>query len=186
MEPDVAKPPARKPRENQAEESQLWRGVQSPSLSARLPRRPALRAYGREGGRGTRAGTHGCWKLAEQGWESHDGGPSYRSHGGQREPTAASDPRGGPRTALRKAKVKVQELEGEEREGQKRAGRGCAHHSGKAGHARESAPTTGKPFPGPGAQAASARRLVWGRSVRFGQPSPRHESRSTELASRGL
>lgn len=141
---------------------------------------------GKEGGE-PGLGRTGVGSSRKRGGESHDRGPSYRSQGGRREPTAASDPRGGPRTALRKAKVKVQELEGEEREGQKRAGRGCAHHSGKAGHARESASTTGKPFPGPGAQAASARRLVWGRSVRFGQPSPRHEaSRSTELASRGL
>lgn len=99
------------------------------------------------GGGGPGAGKHGCRKLAEEGWESHDGGPSYRSHGGRREHTAASDLRRGPRTALRKAKVKVPELEGAEREGQTRAGRSCAHHPGKAGHARESAPATGKPFP---------------------------------------
>lgn len=173
--------------------------MESPSLS--LPCCASLR----EGG-GPGAGTRGRRKHAEEGRESRDRGPTYRSHGGRREPTVASDPPRGCRTALGKVKAKVREPEGEERAGQTRAGgeaRKPRESWLRAGErALRSAPW-GKPFPP--VQAAPGHCLIFGGtgckppggatciippSVRFGRPLPQHgapgSALPTELAGLGL
>lgn len=121
MAPDVARPRARRPRDSRVEQSQRWPGARSAiqAGSASL----------REGG-GPGAGTRGRREHAEEGRESRDGGPSYRSHGGGREPTAACVLREGRGQLWGKLKVKVPEAE-EERAG--RAGRGCAYSPGELG-----------------------------------------------------
>jgi hypothetical protein len=126
MAPDVVRPWSRRPRDRRAEQSGRW-----PGMLESLPRHSALQASSaslREGG-GLWAGTRGRKELAEEGRESRDGGPSYRSHGGGQEPTAASVLRKGRGQLWENWKQKSQRRRG--RSG--RAGRGCACSPGKLG-----------------------------------------------------